>query len=42
VRIEPQDQAKWMESSGEVLDVLKQSAGIGEMTPSCAEMRGFA
>jgi hypothetical protein len=36
VKVEPQDQAKWMESSGEVLDVLKQLAGVGEMTaPRC-------
>lgn len=36
VKIEPQDQAKWMESSGDVLEALKQLAGVGEiMAPRC-------
>ena len=34
--IEPQDQAKWMESSSDFLDGLKQLAGVGEMmAPRC-------
>jgi hypothetical protein len=31
VKIEPQHQAKWKESSSDVLEALKLLAGVGEM-----------
>jgi hypothetical protein len=42
VKIEPQHQAKWKESSSDVLEALKLLGGVGEtMAPRCDVLLEF-